>query len=361
MSAKSSLYSVCQRFLATILFHFCVIAFTRAARVFRKILCINPVSRRDISKREMACVDENVLDLNVDPDTEQMVLGTGSNFSTKLSPRKSFSSAPNLYKTDVVTTAEREMLLVLKQIRDSQASLCTKDDLRNEFKDMDRRVTSNTSSLNNVSTRIVHIESTLETNKHETELVKQSMISCNLSIMGVPPTSNEKLSEVATNICTFLGIELSNSDVLGSYRVNRGNSPADIFVVKLKDFSMKHRILKSKVNKVIRLSDIGLDVGQSRVDAQIYVNNHVTPFFGRLLAEGRKAVKDKKAHSVWLNRDGCRLRFDEAGRDFLYRSTKELANLVAKRHQGSDRDGSRKRTKPDDDSISPSDAQKAKK
>lgn len=308
----------------------------------------------------MAVVDENILDVNVDAETELIVLGQNDSALTKSSPRKSLESTMKLSVPDVTTAANNEMMLVLKEIRDSQASLCTKEDLRNGFKDMDRRVTANTSSVKEMSTRMVRIESSLETNKHETELLKQSVISRNLSIMGIPPTDNESLNVIATSICKFLGIELSKTDVQGSYRVKRGNSPTDIFILKLNDFSLKHNIMKSKANKVIRLSDIGVSIGGSGVDTQVFVNNHVTPFFGKLLADGRKAVKDKNVHSVWLNRDGCRVRFDEAGKDFLYRSSKELFDLISKRRQSFDRDGSRKR-KPEDDAVSPNMAQKAKK
>lgn len=92
----------------------------------------------------------------------------------------------------------------------------------------------------------------------------------------------------------------------------------------------------------------------------MFINNHVTPFFGKLLAEGRKAVKAKKLHSVWLNKDGCYLRFAKKGKEFSYRSTKELNSLYnAKGPSVEER--SRKRAKPDDNSNSPNDVQRAKK
>lgn len=109
--------------------------------------------------------------------------------------------------------------------------------------------------------------------------------------------------------------------------------------MKLKDFSTKLRILKSKVGKDYRLRDVIRSVDDSTM---IYINNHVTPFFGKLLSEGRRLVKEKKIHSVWLSMDGRRLRFGPDGEERIYHSANELHALTSSGLTRSDEQQSRK-------------------
>lgn len=203
-----------------------------------------------------------------------------------------------------VQLAKDEMLSLLKEIRDSQSSLCTKNDLHEhglniakKFNEVDRRVSANTSSMNGMSSRIDKIESALERNKHDAELMKQNAISRNLSVMGIPPMENEDLFSITMKISSLVGRDLSRADISACYRVKSGNSSSNIFIVKLNDFSVKHQLLKSKSNKNLRLNDI-VCADSSAGNPQVFINNHVTPFFGKLLADGRSAVKEKKLHSV---------------------------------------------------------------
>lgn len=189
---------------------------------------------------------------------------------------------------------------------------------------MDQRVTSNTSTINSMEQRMKSIESSLELNKHEVELSKQNALSRNLSIIGVPATVNEDLKAIALKIFALIGCQQLNADIFGCYRIKIGNANSNIFIVKFNDFAVKHKILKSKLNNEVRLIDIMSNSNDG--NPAIFINNHVTPFFGRLLAEGRKAVRDKKIFSVWLRKIGCQFRFDENGREWTYRSLNELHN-----------------------------------
>ncbi len=246
----------------------------------------------------------------------------------------------NTMVTDV-RLAKCEMMSLLKEIRDSQSSLCTKDDLQvhshaiaKRFNEMDRRVTSNTSTISTVASRLNMIESSLEHSKHDNELAKQNIISRNLSIMGIPPIDDEDLVSLSLKLFSLVGCDITRGDVFGSYRVKNSNASTNIIIVKLNDFSIKHRILKSKQNSNLKLKDV-IQSTSSNGDQSVYINNHVTPFFGRLLSEGRKLVKDDKIHSVWLSRDGCRLRFDAEGEERIYRSSKELHALISTRRDRS--------------------------
>ena len=93
----------------------------------------------------------------------------------------------------------------------------------------------------------------------------------------------------------------------------------------------------------MKLSDI-IDARSQQVNAQIYLNNHVTPFFGRLLAAGRQATKDEIIHSCWIGTSGCLIKVKENDKPLNVRSIDDINALR-------DRAGkkqSNKRTQPDE-------------
>lgn len=215
-----------------------------------------------------------------------------------------FSGSTNA-KNSIVDMANNDMMSLLKEIRYSQSTQCTKDDLHNysqtinkKFTAMDQSVSSNSASINTMNSRIKSIESSLASNKYENEITKQNVLFRNLSIMGIPAAENENLKSIALSIFSLVGCQLTDADIFGCYRIRKGNSFSTIFIVKLNDVAVKHQIMKSKMSKEVRLNDV--IPNSSNGSQYIFINNHVTPFFGKLLAEGRKAVKEKKVHSVWF-------------------------------------------------------------
>lgn len=357
---------------------FCEMYSTRSVRIVKnkrvgvQPYCVPKVAKgtkkhsSKVSSMDPRINDPNVLEINVDAETDRLLSDSDNSASTQ---RRSTVSDHLL--------AKDEMLSLLKEIRDSQSSL------RNDFQsnsqvvserltDMDVRVTSNassinahTSSINAMSSRINKVESAIEDSRYENELMKQSAISKNLSVVGIPPLENEELVAIVMKICSQIGHNLRRQDIFGCYRVMKGRSQTDVIIVKLNDFSVKHQVLKLKASKVVRLHDFVLTSDQNPM---IYVNNHVTPFFGKLLSEGRKAMKEKKIHSVWLSRDGCRMRLEDGGKEFIYRSIKDLNSVISRGRVGdpTNVDGNsnkKKRNRQDDDDVlgSPSGVHKAKK
>lgn len=64
---------------------------------------------------------------------------------------------------------------------------------------------------------------------------------------------------------------------------------------------------------------------------------------------------------VWLNKDGCRLRLEEGGKEHVYRDAKELNSLISTNRNCSNKNRNNKRSRPDDNIVSPTSVQKAKK
>lgn len=193
-------------------------------------------------------------------------------------------------------------------------------------------------------------------------MTKQNVLSRNLSIMCIPATDGEDLIAISLKIFSLLGCGLSESNLFGCYPIKKGNLFSNIFIVKINEFAVKQQIMKAKINKDLRLKDI--IAISSNDNPSIYVNNHVTPFFGKLLAEGRKAIKESGIHSVWLNRNGCQVRLVADGAERIYRSVNELQDLIAShrdRLTNHSEKKANKRSRPDDSEISPNSVHKSKK
>lgn len=111
-----------------------------------------------------------------------------------------------------------------------------------------------------------------------------------------------------------------------SYCIKGNNN--HVIVVKLANFELKQQILVLESKHLLKLGDIVADSNEP--SALIYINNHTTPFFGKLLSEGRKAAKAGAIQRCWLNNHGCQLNFNENGKSFLYKTMDELRELIVK-------------------------------
>lgn len=242
------------------------------------------------------------------------------------------------------------MLNLLREIRNTQV---TKDDfieygqgISKQFAVVDERITKNSTAISSIESRLKAMESKIDDNRHDNELAKQNVIQRNLSIMGIPPLENEDLKKVVLKLFSKIGCQVSDDDVFGCYRVKKGRTAADIIVVKLNDYELKRQILLQKTKTEIKLCDVCEEtLNGPNGNVQIYINPQQTPFFGRLMAEGRQQVKAKKIHSVRLTNIGCRLRFEENGEERLFRSVKELHSLIS---SNADAKVNHKRTRSDD-------------
>lgn len=319
-------------------------------------------------------VDEDVLKIHTDADDEKLL----SDPVIRQVSSRALGVSTDVRKSPVnIDIANAEMMILLQEIRNSQCtkedvvllkeirnSQCTKDDLHaygekisekfgERFTAMDRRVEKSEKSIGTIESRLYEIESTLRQNDFDSELAKQNLLSNNITVMGIPYESNEDLSSLLLRLFALIKCQFARADFFGCYRIKRANAYTDMFVAKLNDFNTKQKVLKAKTAVSLKLSDV---VGASGggADPFIFINSQVTPFFGRLMSEGRKAVKEKKLHSVWLNRHGCQLRLVADGPEIGFKSLTELNELVLSNGVSVPRsDRHLKRSRSEDDDLLP--------
>lgn len=321
--------------------------------------------RKKASKPSETMSSDSVLEIHTDVESDLLRSSSESSLTSIVSEKVKNNGS-------TVDVAKSEMLALLVDIRNSQSNLCTKTDLQeyslsinSRFEEVEQRVSANHSSITSLESRIKSVEAALASNNHDSEMVKQNALVRNVSILGIPPLENENLPYIAVKIFSLIGCTVARSDIIECYRVGRRNPRSNIFIVKLNDYGLKLQILKAKTSKDIRVCEVmdSSKVAPDIANQFVFINNHVTPHFGKLLAEGRKAVKDKKLQSVWMGRNGCSARLDSGGKEYGYRSTDELYKLISLNENALMSVGSRgaKRPLPDDPAFSPTFHQKSKK
>lgn len=171
------------------------------------------------------------------------------------------------------------------------------------------------------------------------EKSKQSSLRNNICIQGISQRENENLDDIVQAVCTVLKISLQRNEYSTAYRTKGSAKSPGFIIVRLTDFSKKMEILKAK-RSIQRLSSAQLRV-EGLSDSIIYVNNHVTPFFGKMLASGRKAVQSKQLHSIWLAKECIRAMKTATSDHILVANMSELDTLInsapsSKRRAGND-------------------------
>lgn len=194
-----------------------------------------------------------------------------------------------------------------------------------------------------IEERMVEFEVKLASASYDRELSKQQALKNNISILGCPKINDENVSEVAIMVFKAFGASFIKSDFSSVYRTTGIKPNFTSIIVKFASFEKKLLALNSKTDKPVKVKDVF--VGQQS-NVQIYLNNHVTPFFGRLLAAGRQAVKEEIIHSCWIGTTGCLVKMEEKGKPVNIRSFDDFDSLRTR--AGKSGASSSKRGKPDD-------------
>lgn len=220
----------------------------------------------------------------------------------------------------------RALLLQIQQTQCTKTDMETfTDSVKSKLSSIEAKITSHDEKIEVMNTRLVKCENQAASAQYQLELEKQRQLKNNLSIFGVCRSDSENLKQIVSSIFGKIGCAAEDHQIISCYRINgNGNN---IIIAKLSDYELKQNVLKEKAKKPLSLGDV-VTCDSNAAGTSIFINNHVTPFFGKLLKEGRLAVKEGKIHSCWLNAFGCQLKFDEDGKQHGFRSIDELKSLI---------------------------------
>lgn len=150
-----------------------------------------------------------------------------------------------------------------------------------------------------------------------TEKSKQQQLQNNFTLMGLPPAcDDEDTIRVVIATLDCFGVSIDRKDIIDAYRV--ANSRNNLIVVKCSNLHTKLAVMQQKQSAEVFLSHIYDNVTKEE-DARIFINNHVTPYFGKMLQVARGAISAGKIQSCWINSNGLMVRFktNELPKSFL--------------------------------------------
>lgn len=239
---------------------------------------------------------------------------------------------------------------IMKVLKDIQKNQFTKKDSKDLKKSIDDKFTAVESELHahksrfvNIESRLTQFESKITLATYDKELQKQQQLKNNISIFGYPKLVDENVKKTASSIFMAFGCNLTEADFAAVYRTESKSSKFSSIIVKFIDFEKKLLALNAKAKKPIKVSDVMGATG-NQFNAQIYLNNHVTPFFSRLLAAGRQATKDGVIHSCFIGTNGCLIKMKEGGKSINIRSLNDFDEIRTK----SEVNATNKRSQPDE-------------
>lgn len=209
-----------------------------------------------------------------------------------------------------------QLFTLLTDIKKNQS---TKQDIKSLKKVFDGKFAAVENELGAHKSRFTSIEHQLSqlNNKYtalsyERELQKQTQLKNNISIIGCAKSDNENVTHTALNVLKMFGCEFAVTDISTAYRTAGAKPNFSAIIVKFVDFKKKLLALNAKTDSP---------------PEKVYVNNHVTPYFGRLLAAGRQAIKNKLIHSCWIGSYGCLIKQKEDGKAVNIRSINDFVAM----------------------------------
>lgn len=136
-----------------------------------------------------------------------------------------------------------------------------------------------------------HQLSLLQTN---IEILKQDQLRNNVSIAGIPGdlVDNSNSDDVIINIAAKIGIELSKSHFTSHTVANNRFVIAHFYNLKYKLMIIN----QLRMGKRLIVKEVFANAASN--SQQIFINDHLTPYFNKLYLIARNAKREGKLHSV---------------------------------------------------------------
>lgn len=254
----------------------------------------------------------------------------------------------NTVKQNEQNVNNDQILRLLLDIKEShftkKEGVALKKTFDSKFTAINTELKVHNERITDIDERMSQFESKLATAAYDRELQKQQSLKNNISIFGCPKQDNENVTHTAINIFKAFGAEFTAADFEAVYRTTGRKPNFSSIIVKFVAFEKKLIAINLKAKKPIKVNDV---LGGHQTNVQIYLNKHVTPFFGRLLAAGRQAKKDEIIHSCWIGTTGCLLKIQEDGKPVNIRSIDDFDSLRVRAGKQS-LTRMKKRSQPDD-------------
>lgn len=168
-----------------------------------------------------------------------------------------------------------------------------------------------------------HTDSKASTVDYKTELNRQKLLKNNVTIHGIPATEQENVLQLVRAVFQAIGVNVAERNIFNYYRMKGNNK---IILVKLRDHETKMKILNA--TKKATVGDV-MNCAEDQAKLPVSIDEHFTPYFGRLLAEGRRARRHGYIQSCWFDSYTCQAMCLFIGNRVAFKNIDELDKIVA--------------------------------
>lgn len=221
----------------------------------------------------------------------------------------------DLYNMLKNTASKNDIENVTTEIRSNHAEINEK--IQNINKRIDASETSN----------IQHIQK-LQSLEYAIELLKQEQLKNNICISGVPNelVNNNNTTNVIINIAETLKVDINEQNFTSYFIANK-----KFIVVHM--FSQQHK-LQLLTNMRAKKSLMVEEIFNTKSNSQIYLNEHLTPYFNNIYLHARKTKKERTIHSVSSHGGKIKIRIHEEDSPIVITSIEHLQETVRTHNKG---------------------------
>lgn len=263
-------------------------------------------------------------------ENSQKMGSTSQNQSTKTNSKTTQPPASKPTSSNS-KTGQNDIITKLCAIHETTTN--TNDALSSYMASNDTRVDKVEKELGTNSKQLIYLSKKVSSMERAanlcieaTEKSKQQQLQSNITIMNIPPIENESTTDLVMQIGAFFNVSVTAADVVSSYRV--AHSKNNLLIAKLKSQALKIEIMTAAKETKLMASNIIECSGET--DQQLYINHHVTPYFGKLPAFGRAAVKDNKLNSCWISSNGLMAKINQDDSPHAFMSINALSAFINK-------------------------------
>lgn len=184
---------------------------------------------------------------------------------------------------------------------------------------------SKLSELTSIKGDIQSINKELDTLKGDNLSKDQWQRLNNVEVKGVPQRQNEDLFKILDQISIAIGYPVQKTSVNYISRVPTYNNKEKLIIVGFIHRYVKEDFVASaRAKKKLIASEIGF-VGNAQ---NIFINDHLTPDYKKLLTSAKTSLKPKGYMYIWVKYGKIHVRKDDASKIFVINNQTDLNKLL---------------------------------
>lgn len=199
------------------------------------------------------------------------------------------------------------------------------DDFIQELQAMNKKLSDITKENNLLQQKNKELEDKVQDLHQEVQEMQQYSRRFNIQLDGVPEVREEKAMDIVTKLATLIDEPIIlNQDVQAAHRLPTNNTRrTPSFLIQFTNKQKRDAVIKKARQKKLVSTDFVSNAPQTLV----FSNDHLTPYYKKLLYEARKAKVEKAYEFVWVNGGKIFVKKDKDSRAIRIESMKDIEKM----------------------------------